>query len=219
MSVLYCAIFVWNIPLVFPIFLKRSLFFTILLFSSISLHCSFKKSLLSFFAFLWNSAFSWVLSCHLFLISSAPVRSLPFLSFIVSVLAWNVCSLDISSFLEELSIFFILLFSSISLHSSLNKTFLSLLAVLWNSTFSWICLYSSPLPFTYLLFSAICQASSDNHFALLHFFFLKMVMVTASCTMLRTSIHSYSDTWSDLSPWIYLSRPLYNHKGFDLGHT
>ena len=24
---------------------------------------------------------------------------------------------------------------------------------------------------------------------------------------------------SDLIPWIYLSLPLYNHKGFDLGHT
>ena len=34
----------------------------------------------------------------------------------------------------------------------------------------------SPLPFTSLLFSAICKASSDNHFAFLHFFFLEMVL-------------------------------------------
>ena len=34
-----------------------------------------------------------------------------------------------------------------------------------------------------LLFSAICWASSDNHFALLHFFFLGMALITASCTM------------------------------------
>ena len=34
----------------------------------------------------------------------------------------------------------------------------------------------SPLPFTSLLFSDICKASSDNHFAFFHFFFLEMVL-------------------------------------------
>ena len=38
-----------------PIFLKRSLLFPLLLFSSISLHCSFKKAFLSLLAILWNS--------------------------------------------------------------------------------------------------------------------------------------------------------------------
>ena len=46
----------------------------------------------------------------------------------------------------------------------------------------------------------ICKASSDNHFAYLHFFFLGMVLITASCTMSRTSIHSSSGTLSDLIP-------------------
>ena len=32
--------------------------------------------------------------------------------------------------------------------------------------------------FTSLLFSALCKASSDNHFAFLHFFFLGIVMIT-----------------------------------------
>ena len=36
-------IFAWNVPLVSLIFLKRSLVFPILLFPSISLHCSLKK--------------------------------------------------------------------------------------------------------------------------------------------------------------------------------
>ena len=40
-----------------------------------------------------------------------------------------------------------------------------------------------------------------------------------SCTMSWTSIHSSLDTLSDLIPWIYLSLPLYNRKGFDLGYT
>ena len=42
------------------------------------------------------------------------------------------------SFLEEISGFAILLFSSISLHWSLSKAFLCLLAVLWNSAFEWL---------------------------------------------------------------------------------
>ena len=40
-------------------------------------------------------------SCHLYLISSASVRSIPFLSFIVPIFAWNV--LLVSNFLEEIS--------------------------------------------------------------------------------------------------------------------
>jgi len=50
-------IFVWNIPLLSLIFLKRSLVFPILLFSFISLHCSLKKAFLFLFAVLWYSAY------------------------------------------------------------------------------------------------------------------------------------------------------------------
>ena len=41
--------------------------------------------------------------------------------------------------------------------------------------FRWVHLSLSPLPFASLLFSAVCKASSDNHFAFLHFFSLGMV--------------------------------------------
>ena len=44
------------------------------------------------------------------------------------------------------------------------------------------------------LFSAICKASSDNHFAFFHFFFLGMVLIPASCKVSWTSIHSSSVT-------------------------
>ena len=67
-------------------------------------------------------------------------------------------------------VFPILLFSSISLHWLLRKAFLSLLAILWNSSFKWEYLSFSPLLFASLLFTAICKASSDSHFAFLHFF-------------------------------------------------
>ena len=46
--------------------------------------------------------------------------------------------------------------------------------------------------FCFSSFITIYKASSDNHFAFLHFFFLEMVLITTSCTMLRTSIHSSS---------------------------
>ena len=64
------------------------------------------------------------------------------------------------------------IFFSISLHWSLRKAFLSLLAILWNSAFRWVYLFFFPLPLASLLFLAICKASSDNHFDILHFFFL-----------------------------------------------
>ena len=76
----------------------------------------------------------------------------------------------------------IVLFSSISLHWSLRKAFLSLLDILWNSAFRWVYLSFSPLLLAFLLFSAICKSFSDNHFAFLHFFFLGMVLITASYT-------------------------------------
>ena len=50
-------IFAWNDPLVSLIFLKRSLVFPIVLFSSISLHWLLRKAFLCLVALLWNSAF------------------------------------------------------------------------------------------------------------------------------------------------------------------
>ena len=52
-------IFAWNVPLVSLIFLKRSLVFPILLFSSISLHWLLWKAFLPLLASLWNSALKW----------------------------------------------------------------------------------------------------------------------------------------------------------------
>ena len=164
--------------------------------------------------FLYSSS---VYSCHLFLISSASVRSLPFRSFIEPIFAWNVPLVSLI-YLKKTLVFPILFFSSISLHWSLRKAFWSLLDILWNSTFQWVYLSFSSLRFT-SLFTAIYKASWNSHFAFLHFFFLGMVLIPVSCTMSRASFHSSSGTLSDLVPYICFSLPLYNHKGFDLGHT
>ena len=97
-------------------------------------------------------------------------------------------------------VFPIPLFSSISFHWSLRKAFLSILAVLWNSVSQWVYLSFSPLLFTSLLFTAICKASSDSHFAFLHFIFLEMFLIPVSYTMSWTSIHSSSSTLSYVIP-------------------
>ena len=92
-------------------------------------------------------------------------------------------------FLKRYLVFPILLFSSISLHYSLKKAFLSLLPILWNSAVSWLYLSLSPLPFTSLLFSDIYQTSSENHFVFLYFLFLGMFLVTTYC-MVQIPIHT-----------------------------
>ena len=155
--------------------------------------------------------YSSVYSCHLFLISFASVRSIPFLSFIVPIFAWNIPLVSVIVLKWSLA-FPILLFSFISLHWSLRKAFLSLLAILWNSGFNWVYLSLSPLSFTSLLFSTIFKPSSDSHFGFFHFFFLEMVFIFASCTMSWTSVHSSSGTLC------IRSNPL-NRKRYDLGHT
>ena len=106
------------------------------------------------------------------------------------------CSLGISNFLEEISSLSHSVVFLYFLHWSLRKAFLSLLAILWNSAFRWVYLSFSPLRFTSLLFWAICKASSYNHFSFLHFFFLGMILITASYTMSWISVHSSSGTLS-----------------------
>ena len=127
--------------------------------------------------------------------------------------------LGISNFLKEISslsrsIAFLYFFALITEEGFLISPFYSLeLCIQMGISFF------SPLPLACFLFSAMCKASSDNLFAFLHFFFWGMVFIPASCTVSLTSVHSSSGTLSNLIPWICLSLPLYNHKGFDLGHS
>ena len=125
------------------------------------------------------------------------------------------CSFGISNFLKEISCLShsTVFFYAFALFT--QKVFLSLLALLWNSAFRWIHHSCAPLPFTSLLFSAMCKASSDNHLAFLHFFFLGMVLITASSKCYKSPhIVLPALCLSDLIPWIYLSLPLFDHKGF-----
>ena len=123
--------------------------------------------------FLYSSS---VYSCHLFLISSASVRSLQFLSFIVPIFAGNV-PLASPFFLKRSLVFPVLLFSSISLHCSLKKVFLSLLGILWNSAFSWVYLSLSCLPFCFSSFLSYLKGLLKQPLCLVAFLFLGMILV------------------------------------------
>jgi len=141
-----------------------------------------------------------------------------FLSSLLLLVPWHFCPLLCLSwcsvplvspiFLKRSLVFSILLLSSISLHCSYKKTFLSLLAILWIPAFSLGYCSLSPLLFTYL-FSAVCKAPSDNHFDFLHFFFLGLVLVTTYFYE-PASIVLQALCLPDLIPWIYLSPSLYN---------
>ena len=101
-------------------------------------------------------------------------------------------SLGISNFLEEISslshsIVFLYFFALITEEGFLISLCYSLeLCIQMCISF----LFSFAL--ASLLSSAICKAPSDNHFTFLHFFFLGMVLITASCTVSQTSVHSSS---------------------------
>ena len=170
--------------------------YTLLAHYSYIIFCPRWVIILSWLSGSWGSfLYSYSYSCHLLLISFASVMSVPFLSFIVPIFAWNFPLVSLI-FLKRSLVFPILLFSSISLHWSLRKPFLSLLVILWKCAFKWTYLSFSPLLLASLLFTAICKASSDSHFAFLHFFFLGMVLIPASYTVSGTSVHSSSDTLS-----------------------
>ena len=145
----------------------------------------------SFRSFLYSSS---VYSCHLILTSSASVRSIPFLFFIVLIFAWNV-PLVALIFLKSSLVFLIVLFSYffalITEELFLVSPCYSLeLCIQMGISF----LFS--FAFHFSSFTAICKTSSDNHFAFLHLFFLGMVLIPVSCTVSRTSIHSSSGTVS-----------------------
>ena len=160
---------------------------------------------------------SSVYSCHLFLISSASVRSIPLLSFFVPIFAWNVPLVSLI-FLKRSLVFPILLFTSISLHWSLRKVFSCHFSLCYSLE---LCIEMDIFPFllclSLLFFSQLfvrpCQTII---LPFLPFFFLGFGLITASCTVSWTStIVLQAICLSGLIPWIYLSLPVFNCKEFD----
>ena len=77
-------------------FLKRSLAFPILLFSSISFHCTLRKAFLSLLAILWSSAFRWVY------LSFSPLL-------FTSLLFTTICKASLDSHFAFLHFFFLVM--------------------------------------------------------------------------------------------------------------
>ena len=147
---------------------------------------------------------SYVYSCHLFLISSASIRFIQFLSFTESIFAWNVPLVSLI-FLKRSLVFPILLFSSISLHWSLWKAFLSLLTILWNSAFRCLYLSFSPLIFTSLHFTVICKASPDSQVSLEMTKDQRVIGEGGNCpSHISWKPRIYQNTWEKVrSQWDY----------------
>ena len=151
-------------------------------------------------SFLYSSS---VYSCHLFLISSASVRSIPFLFFYEPIFAWS--SLGTSNFLEEISslshsIVFLYFFALITEEGFLISPGYSL-KICIQLVISF--LFSFAFHF---LFTDVCKASSDSHFVFLHFFFLgwSWSLPPVPCHESPSIVHQ-ALCLSDLIPWIYLS--------------
>ena len=156
-------------------------------------------------------------SCHLFLISSASVRSIPFLSLIVYIFAWNI-PLVSQIFLRRSLVFPFLLFSSIFLHWSLRKAFLSPLAIFW-TLHSDAYIFPFLLCLSCLLFSQLFVRPPQT---IIFPFCISFILDSHDHCLpynVMNPVHSSSGALSDLIPWICLSLPLYNCKGFDLVHT
>ena len=130
-------------------------------------------------------------SCNLFLIFYVSVRSLLFLSFTVPIFAWNV-PLVSPIFLRSL-VFPTLLFSLFLCIVHLRS--LSLLSLLFSGTLHSVAYIFPFLPYLlFLLFSQLFVGPPQTTF--LHFFFMGMVLITTSRTVLWISIHSSSGTLS-----------------------
>ena len=131
-------------------------------------------------------------SCHLFLISSASIRSLPFLSFIVPVFAWNVTLIS-PIFLKRSQVFSLLLFHSFFAlfieEGLLVSPCYSLELCIVRYTFLFLPCFS--LLFFSQLFVRPPQITTLP--SCISFIF-RMVLVSASCTVLQISVHSSSGT-------------------------
>ena len=130
------------------------------------------------------------------------------------------CSLGIPNFLEEISSLSIPLFSSVSLHWSLRKASLSLLAILWNSALKGIYISFSPLSFASFLSQLFVRPPQTTvlPFCISLPWGWSWSLPPIQCHRPLSIVHQ-ALCLSDIILWTYLSLPLYNHKGFDLGHT
>ena len=161
--------------------------------------------------FLYNSS---VHSCHLFLIFSASVRSIPLLSFIKPIFEWNVPLVSLIFLKRSLvshSIVFLYVFALTAEKFFLISPCYSLeLWIQMGLSF----LFSFVFHFYLSYFWGLVRQPLCISFSLGWYWSLPPVQCHKPLSLILQAL-----CVSDLIPWIYLSLPLYNCKGFDLDHT
>ena len=129
-----------------------------------------------------------VYSCYLLLISSASVRSILFLSFIVPVIAWNFPLVSLI-FLKRSVVFPFCCFPLFLCIDHFGRLYLSLL--FFGTLHSDGCIFPFLLCLLLLFFPQLfVRPLQTTILPFLSFFFLELVLITTSYTMLWTSIHS-----------------------------
>ena len=149
----------------------------------------------SWTSFLYSSS---VYYCHIFLISSASVRSIPFMSFIEPIFAWNVPLVSLFSWrgLQPFPFYCFPVFLCIDRWGRLSYLSLLFFGTLHSNGYT----FPFPLCFSLLFSSQLFVRPPQTAILLLCISFLGMVLIPVSCTTARTSIHSSLGTLSDLVP-------------------
>ena len=155
-------------------------------------------------------------SCHIFLISFASVRSVSLLSIIVPIFAWYVPFISLI-FLERSLVFPFYCFPLFVCIDHLRRLYYCSL-LLFGTLHSDGYTDYSPLPFTSLLFSAICKSRQQFSFCISSPWGWFGSLPPVECYE-SPSIALQAFCLSYQIPWIYLSLPLYSCKGSDLGHS
>ena len=141
-------------------------------------------------SFLYSSS---VYSCHLFLISLLLLGPQHF----CPLLCPSLHILGISNFLEESFLFYCFpLFLCID---HLGRLFFNLSLLFFGTLHSDGYIF----PFLFCLQLFVRTPQTTILLAFLHFFFLGVVLITASSTVLPTSVYSFWGTLSDLISWAY----------------
>ena len=143
-------------------------------------------------SFLYSSS---VYSCHLFLIAYVSVRSTSFLSFIEPIFAWNVPLVSLI-FLKRFLVFSILFFSFYLFSLITEEVFLISPCYSLEICIQMGISFLFSFAFSFSSFLSYLKVLVRQPFCLLHFFLLKMVLITASYTMSWTSVYCSSGTLS-----------------------
>ena len=154
--------------------------------------------------------------CHL-LIFCASVRSIPFLSFILLIFAWNVPMVSLIFLKRSFPFYCFPLFLCIDHWGRLSYLSLLFFGALHSNGYIFSFLFCLSLIF----FSQLFVRPPQTIFLSFYIFFpwgwswsLRLVKCHEPLSIVLQAL-----CLSDLIPWIYLSLPLYNCMGFDLGPT